>query len=801
MFEITPFRHGDVVRVNRSHILSLKLTNTGGRVTGPDGHIYCSGDVANVSVDQLLAASKTFRSVAKLYRVAIDFSSHVELDPDLPPYLLGIWLADGDAVHPSVTTPEPEVKQYLTTYADEVGVRVRATAGHGCEHLTVARERRLQNGWGQPPNPFTTALRRHNLIGNKHIPFAFKTASRADRAELLAGFLDGDGYLNYTHYDVVCKSRLLADDIVSLARSLGLGVSVTPCRKGIATSGFVGAYYRLRICGRTDELPLIVPRKQAPEGPRHKNISLSGFSLHSVGIDDYFGFELAGPDRLFVLGDFTVTHNSVLLAMLATTLSARGRRVLAHRKELLEQNSGVLRRIAPDLDVGICAANLKCDNTDARVVIGSTPTIYRRLDRIGSVDVILLDEAHLMGPASTTMLARICERLGDPPLVGVTATGFRTDSASLVDAGIFDAVVHETTLSDALAAGLLCPPVTKAPRAGRIDLSNVPIVAGEFHAASLEAAAMAGDVTAQAVAGTVEIARSEQRQSWLVFASGVAHAHQIATELDRHGISRAVITGETPIEIRTDAIARFRSGRLTALVNCNVLTTGFDATGIDLIAFMRATCSPVLWVQSAGRGMRVHLGKENCRMLDFGSNILRHGPIDNVTLRKTGERHDTERAAARIRICPYCEELNAAAAVVCSACGEQLIKVRTPKIIEVASELEVIGGRQPGDWTRVTAMVGRIHCKPGSPPSYRIAYHTDRGWVSDYLPLQHSSPGARWHAGKKWGQLSRDQLRQPPLSAAEADVRFRSGELRRPLRLLVERDGSWWRVRGAEFAA
>jgi len=496
---------------------------------------------------------------------------------------------------------------------------------------------------------------------------------------------------------------------------------------------------------------------------------------------------------------------SILLALLVATLSARGLRVLclAHRKELLEQNSGVLRRLAPDIDVGLCAANLNSDRTDARVVIGSTPSVYRRTHRIGRVDVILLDEAHLLGPGGSSMLTCIREALGNPPLLGVTATGYRTDSADLVDAGIFDAVVHQTTLQDALADGLLCPLITKTPRAGRIDLSNVPIVAGEFHAGALEAAAMAGDITAQAVERTVAVAREEGRRSWLIFASGVAHAEQIGDELHRQGITHAVITGATDNDIRADAIARFRAGEITALVNCNVLTTGFDATNIDLVAFMRATCSPVLWVQSAGRGMRIQPGKADCRMLDFGNNILRHGPIDNVRLRPSGERHDARAAAARTRICPACEEVNVADAMVCAACGERLVAVRAAKIDAVEAALDAIGGTQPqpGNWSRVTGMYGRVHYKPGAPPSFRLNFRTEAGWVSDFMPIEHPSPGARWHAANKWLGLSRyGRAYPPPLTAEEAEQRFRHGELRRPTRVLVERNGQWLRVKTAEFA-
>lgn len=495
---------------------------------------------------------------------------------------------------------------------------------------------------------------------------------------------------------------------------------------------------------------------------------------------------------------------SVLLAMLAVTLSRRGRRILClgHRKELLEQNLRALRRLDAAVDVGLCAANLNSDNISARVVVGSTATVYRRLARVGHVDNVLLDEAHLLSTGTSTMLARIREALGDPPLVGVTATGFRTDRADLVEAGIFDCVVHETTIADALAAGLLCPLVTKAPKAGRIDLAGVPIVAGEFHAASLEAAAMAGNVTAQAVARTVEVARAEDRRSWLLFASGVAHAHQIAYELERHGVSHAVITGATPTGVRDEAVAAFRAGALTALCNCNVLTTGFDASGIDLIGFMRATCSPVLWVQSVGRGMRVDPGKIDCRLLDFGSNILQHGPINNVTLRSTGARHAANRGAAKVRTCTQCDEINAAGAFVCSGCGAPLGHIHDERLEPVESDLDVIGGvHTPDTWRRVLSMNGGVHLKPGAPPSFRLTFCTDVGRISEFLPLEHPSTGARWHASNRWRRLSRQQYLPAPVSAQEAAARFEGGELRQPTRVLVEREDGWLRIKAAEVVA
>ena len=107
---------------------------------------------------------------------------------------------------------------------------------------------------------------------------------------------------------------------------------------------------------------------------------------------------------------------SVLIAMLALALVRRGRRVLilAHRHELLEQNTGALLRLDPAADVGICSASLRSDRLNAAIVVGGTATVYRRLQRIGRIDAVLLDEAHLLGPGSTSMLAHDPEVVGRP---------------------------------------------------------------------------------------------------------------------------------------------------------------------------------------------------------------------------------------------------------------------------------------------------------------------------------------------------------------------------------------------------
>lgn len=488
---------------------------------------------------------------------------------------------------------------------------------------------------------------------------------------------------------------------------------------------------------------------------------------------------------------------SVLIAMLALALVRRGQRVLilAHRHELLEQNTGALLRLDPAADVGVCSASLRSDRLDAAIVVGGTATVFRRLSRLGHVDAVLLDEAHLLGPGSTSMLATILKSLGNPPLIGFTATPFRTDSGSLISADLFNEIVWRMGVIEAIDAGLLVPLVTKSPKAGRIDTRGVPIERGEFQQRPLEQAALAGGVTRDAVSRTLEVADEENRHSLLFFAIGVAHCAAISDELRERGVSHAVITGETPTEERAEAIGRFRAGGLRALVNCNVLAVGFDARNIDCIAFMRPTVSPVLWTQAAGRGMRTWPGKTDCRLLDFGGNIQRHGPINAIRLRPQGARHDAQAAADRVRICPRCDEINEITTIVCTSCGMVLIKPRESVIEAVESTAPAIDAQANlPRWVRVHAMRGGIHEKPGRPPSFRLRYSTEEGWVSEFLALEHEKSGARWYAVKSWTRLSRMPGASPPASARDAYQRFIRGELREPQRLRIEREGQWWRV-------
>lgn len=295
MYRIVPVK-GEPFIVNGPHTLALK------RSPAPSGQ---QAEV-ELSVDDYIKQSPSFKRTAKLWRVGVDFASQpVPLDP----YMLGVWLGDGDSHEPIITNMDDAVIKYVCTFANTLGATVRTTGIR--HHIGLGAGNRLISN--PRKNPFTTALRQLRVLGNKHIPDVYKHNSREVRLQILAGLLDTDGSLSHKVFDYVSKSDRLADDVAFLVRSLGMAAYVKQCEKICTNTGSTGTYWRVTISGEVSEIPTKIARKQAAERKQVKSVRHTGFSVESLGTGQYFGFEIDG-DKLFLLADFTVVHNSTWAA-------------------------------------------------------------------------------------------------------------------------------------------------------------------------------------------------------------------------------------------------------------------------------------------------------------------------------------------------------------------------------------------------------------------------------------------------------------------------------------------------------
>lgn len=315
MFKVKTTK-GEEHTVNRDHVLAISISGEDA-VYDADGVKHSRYKRSTISVDTYLRSGKTFKEVSKLYKVSVDFKKDYELP--IPPYILGIWLGDGSSSEPIIYTPNKSIKDEWIAYGETLNMKAIIRQDSGCECIRLSRNDPSQYMVGRVhTNPIKEKLKDLNLIGNKHIPEIYKLASKEDRLQLLAGILDTDGSLSSGGFDLTLKQLSFSKDVEFVARSLGLSSQVRESIRTIKSIGFTGTYYRQQICGNCDEIPTRV--KIAPDRKQVKDHLVHGFTVESIGIDNYYGFELDG-NHLFVMGDFFVSHNSTICRLIAHHLA------------------------------------------------------------------------------------------------------------------------------------------------------------------------------------------------------------------------------------------------------------------------------------------------------------------------------------------------------------------------------------------------------------------------------------------------------------------------------------------------
>ncbi|NYZ70082.1 DEAD/DEAH box helicase, partial [Endozoicomonas sp. SM1973] len=398
--------------------------------------------------------------------------------------------------------------------------------------------------------------------------------------------------------------------------------------------------------------------------------------------------------------------------------------ILSHVKEILEQNYSKLKTLAPDVDMGIYSASLKRKDKDASVLFAGIQSVYSKAFDLGPFNLIIVDECHLINAdKDTTMYSQFftdAKKMNpNIKVIGFSATPYRMKSGLLThgDNALFDEIVYETDIQQLIDDGYLSPLVTKGGRQ-KIDLSGVRTQNGDYASKDMEKAVNKDDLTDKALAEIIEL--GADRKSWLIFGVSVNHCLEIEEKLKKLGVSVSVIHGKTPIKFRDETTKYFKQGRLRCLISQGVLTTGFDAPRTDLLVLLRSTKSPGLYMQIMGRGLRISpaTGKTNCLVLDYGGNIERHGPIDQVTVQNITKKG---KGQAPIRECPKCLLLQLAARRECEECGHVFEIKEKPKHEIQASKDAVLSSQIKAEWVPVSDVNYFVHTKKGSPNSIRVA--------------------------------------------------------------------------------
>jgi DNA repair protein RadD len=484
----------------------------------------------------------------------------------------------------------------------------------------------------------------------------------------------------------------------------------------------------------------------------------------------------------------TATGKSLVIAWLIRDLKQRypDLRILAltHVQELIKQNVDHVLALWPDAPLGINCAALGRRDLDHPILFASIQSVFRNPDAIGKRNLVLIDEAHLVRHSGDGMYRSLLDALRpldpDMRIAGFSATCYRLDSGKLNegDGKIFDDIVFDYGIGQGIKDGWLSPLSSKATET-IIDVTNVGRRGGEFIESELQEVANVEAVVRGACAEIVK--HGVDRRCWLVFCTGIDHARHVRDVLRGHGIATEMVLGETPTHEREEIIAAYKAGKITCLVNVNVLTTGFNVPQVDLLAMLRPTLSTGLYVQMVGRGTRKAEGKTNGLVLDFAGNVRRHGPVDAVNPNIKSSTGETP-----TKVCPECDELVAINAYECTACGYQWPRP-APKIMRPSPMR--CRCCQP---VEVTGTAFRIHYKrndPLAPPSLCVTYLCGLTTYDEYISIERQGY-ARVRAERWWFAMGGES----PVPATVMEAVGRIYELARPVEILVYRNDRWWNV-------
>jgi DNA repair protein RadD len=509
----------------------------------------------------------------------------------------------------------------------------------------------------------------------------------------------------------------------------------------------------------------------------------------------------------------TGTGKSLVIAGLLRSMFAAypKTRVLkaTHVKELISQNFEKLVKLWPAAAglTGVYSAGLGRRDTFQPIIFAGIASIAKKAHEFGFVDLLLIDEAHLVSPEKATMYRQLIEGLRkiNPKLkvVGLTATPWRMGSGMLVESGLFTDVCVDMTTMEAfnwfIAEGYLCPLIPKNPKT-ILDTSGVHVQSGEFKQNELQLAVDKEAITEAALNEMLEY--GADRKSWLIFASGVDHSIHIAEKLTSMGVPCEAVHTRTSDEDRERTMANWKSGRLRAVANNNVLTTGVDHPALDLIGVLRPTMSSQLWVQMLGRGTRPDYApgfdlwstqgrldaiaaseKRNCLVLDFAGNTQKLGPInDPVMPRKKG---DPVGGPAPAKLCMSCGCWNHARVTHCQFCGAEFIML--VKLNQEASTTALIkeSASPIVEVFKVDTSTVDVHHKQGSPPMLKVTYYCGFRNFREFIGFEHQ--GFMRRKALSWWQQRSKSI--PPMTTAQALEGSPSLRVPTHLRVWINKDG------------
>ena len=584
LYRITPTR-GRAWVCNDVHVLTLQHTVT--------------GEVIDIPLDEYLRERKTFRHVYKQFSTGVEWP---ERRLPVDPYFFGVWLGDGRkdlSQGVQVSKPDEEIRALCEETAKAWELELRVDVYGACPTYRL-----VSTSWRS--NRLLLAMR--ELWPS--LPREYLTGSREQRAAFLAGLLDTDGHLHNGGYDFIQKDKRIAKAACFVAQSLGLRALMRRKRQK------EGTYWRVSISGDCSMLPLRIARKKAPPRAQKKSATRTGFKVRPLGEGDYAGFTLDGDGR-FLLADFTVTHNTELVAGIIRSLEgARPPKTLVvvpNRSLLMQTKKRLESRLGYEVgSIGFGKWNENYVTVAIPDTLGAAKFNNERHALMQNCEVLVLDECHHSPSQKWSEVIGKCKAWYRFGFSGTPLD--RGDGSDLKLQGQTGSVIVDISSSLLVAQGKLAKPTVEM-----VDVKKPQLPKGLEYADVYALGIVRNEHFHKLLVQRVKDFWTEGKHV-LVLVTRIDHGDTLSAMLADNGnpVPHLFVHGKTLPEDLTFAMTEFQAGRIPVLIASPIFGEGTDLPNIDVLVIADGGKSVIKTVQKAGRAMRPKKGKPNeCRVVDF----------------------------------------------------------------------------------------------------------------------------------------------------------------------------------------
>jgi DNA repair protein RadD len=465
--------------------------------------------------------------------------------------------------------------------------------------------------------------------------------------------------------------------------------------------------------------------------------------------------------------------------------------ILSHTETIVYQDYLALKKFFPGINIGLYSSGLG-SKTIEKITVAGIQSVYKKPHLFKDVGLVIVDECHTVPSKGNGMYRQLFKEI-KATRVGMSATVFRTGTGYVYQGkgALFNKLSFDLSTLDgfnSLVEGGYLTKLLSKPPGMELNTEGLRTSAGDFNLKDMSQKFDRIEITNKAIDELVKFGKNYK--SWLVFAINIKHADHIYNELKTRGIPTEVLHSKNK---KNGGIAKkkFIQGKARALVSVGMITTGFDAPNVDLIALLRPTKSPVLHVQMIGRGLRVAEGKDHCLVLDFAGNVKRLGPVNSVQVpKKKGKR--SKKGDPIVKQCPVCGCLYHPSVKVCLACGhvftfKENIKAHFGK--------EEVVAKSKTKWVKVIKVQYDIHKKHNRPDSLKVTYFCGLTTAAEYICYDHEG-----YAGYKALNWVRHRWNHPKLPADVDQLHKYSSYLTQPIEILIDLSAKYSKILEVKFS-